>query len=87
MKVTPVKWKVKNSGVRPSFCSRPSNTPYHLCDLYEKELNNCTEAGEIVPFGTEPSQWTTKAYLVPKSYGSEVKIVTDFKTLNNEIER
>ena len=30
MKVPPVKLKIKNSGVKPNFCTRPYDTPYHL---------------------------------------------------------
>ena len=55
--------------------------------MYEKELNNCIEARQIVPCGTEPSQWVSKDFPVPKGDGSTVRIVTDFKKLNNEIER
>ena len=74
VEVAPVKIKLKISGVRPSFCTRPYDTPYHLRDLYEKELNNCIEAGQNVPCGTEPSQWASEAFPVPKSDRSALKI-------------
>ena len=56
-------------------------------EMYEKELQSCLEAGQIVPCGTEPSQWSSKAFPVPKSDGKSVRIVTDFKQLNKNIER
>ena len=87
MKVKPVKLKVKSSEGRPSFCSKPYDTPYHLRDMYEKELQSCLDAGQIVPCGTEPSQWSSKAFPVPKGDGTSVRIVTDFKKLNQQIER
>ena len=65
----------------------PDDTSYHLRDLYEKELKNCLDAAQIVPCGTEPSQWACKAFPVPKSNWSAVRIVTDFKRLNKKIER
>ena len=61
MKVEPVKLRVKESSKVPSFCTRPFDTPYHLRDAYETELNACLEAGQIVPCGTEPSKWSSKA--------------------------
>ena len=39
MKVPPVKLKMKSSEEKPSFCLKPYDTPYHLRDMYEKELN------------------------------------------------
>ena len=62
MKVEPVKLKVKESSMKPSFCTRPFDTPYHLRDEYETELNTCLEAGQIIPCGTEPSKWSSKAF-------------------------
>ena len=87
MKVAPVKLRVKESSNVPSFCIQPFDTPYHLCDAYETELNACLEAGQIVPCGTEPSKWSSKAFPVLKGDGKSVRIVMDFKKLNKEIER
>ena len=38
MKVEPVKLKLKKEFIRPSFCSKPFDTPHHLRSMYEKEL-------------------------------------------------
>ena len=84
MKVPPVKLKMKSSEAKPSFCLKPYDTPYHLKDMYEKELNACLEAGQIVPCGTEPSRWSSKAFLVPKGDGKSVRIVTDLKKNLNQ---
>ena len=66
MKVEPVKLRVKDSSTRPSFCSKPYDTPHHLRDAYETELSACLEAGQILPCGTEPSKWSSKAFPVLK---------------------
>ena len=39
----------------------------------------------LVPCGTEPSQWSSKAFPVLKGDGKSVRIVTDFKKLNQAI--
>ena len=54
MKVSPIKLKLKDENVRPSFCARLYNTPFNLRELYEKEIKkNCLDAGQIVPYRTE----------------------------------
>ena len=87
MKVPPLKLKLESSEAKPSFCLKQYDTPYHLRDMYEKELQACLEAGQIVPCGTEPSKWSSKAFPVPKGDGKSVRIVTDFKKLKQQIER
>ena len=88
MSVDPVKLRMKDeSKKKPSFCVRPFDTPYHLRDAYEKELNNCLSAGQLVPCGTETTAWSSKAFPVLKGDGKSVRIVSDFKELNQNIER
>ena len=36
MKVEPVKLKLKEGFINPSFCSKPFDTPHHLRQMYEK---------------------------------------------------
>ena len=38
MKVEPVKLKLKEGFVNPSFCSKPFDTPHHLRQMYQKEI-------------------------------------------------
>ena len=87
MKVEPVMLKVKESSKKPSFCTRPYDTPYHLREAYETELHACLEAGQIVPCGTEPSQLSSKAFPVLKGDGKSGRIVSDFKHLNQTLDR
>ena len=87
MDVPPVKLKIKESSIKPSFCLNPYDTPHHLRALYETELSACLNAGQIIPCGTEPSQWSSKAFPILKGDGKSVRIVTDFKKLNQAIER
>ena len=87
MSVEPVKLKVKDKSKKPAFCVRPFDTPYHLRDAYKKELNACLEAGQLVACGTETSAWSSKPFPVLKGDGQRVRIVSDFKQLNQNIER
>ena len=84
----PVKIKLKeNTDINPSYCLRPYDTPFHLRTMYEKELKNCLEAGILEKCGTEPSQWSSKTFPVLKGSGDGVRIVADFKKLNQATER
>lgn len=83
-----IKIKLKEStDIIPSNCICPYDTPFHLRSMYEKEMKNCLEAGILEKCGTEPSQWSSKAFPVLKGSGEGVKIVADFKKLTQVIER
>ena len=84
MKVKPVKLKLKEGFINPSFCSKPFDTPFHL---YEKEIKRALDAGHIAPCGLEPSDWSSKAFPVVKGDGTSCRIVADFKKLNRYIQR
>ena len=87
MRVKPVSLKLKEGYVNPSFCSKPYDTPYHLRTMYEKELKRSLDACHLAPCGIEPSNWSSKAFPVPKWDGSAVRIVAVFKHLNHYIQR
>ena len=48
MKVEPVKLKSKDEEARPTFCTKPYDTPYHLRKMYEKEIRRSLDAGDRV---------------------------------------
>ena len=77
MKVEPVKLRSKEGYISPLFCSKPYDTSYHLCKMYENEIKRSPDAGHIAPCGTEPSEWASKAFPVPKGDGTAVCIVAD----------
>ena len=84
----PVKVKLKYENIRPSFCTRNYDMPFHLQEMCANSIKkNSLEAGQIVPCGTEPSEWASKAFPVPKGDGTSVRIVTDIKKLNRQIKR
>ena len=84
----PVKIKLKeNTGITPSYCLCPYDTPFHLRKMYERELKNCLEAGILEKCGTEPSQWSSKAFPVIKGRRDGLRIVADFHKLIKAIER
>ena len=45
MKVEPVKLKLKEGYISPSFCSKPFDTPHHMRQMYEKEIKRTLDAG------------------------------------------
>ena len=51
------------------------------------EIKRSLDAGRIAPCGTEPSEWSLKAFPVPKGGGTSVRIVAYFKSLNRSIQR
>ena len=55
--------------------------------MYEQEIKNCIEAGQSVLCGTESSEWASKAFPVLKGDGTAVRIVSNFKRLNEAIEQ
>ena len=84
MKVAPVKIKSKNFQ-RSDLVSSVGHMTLPI--TYASCMKRNLTAVLIVPCGIEPSQWASKAILVPKSDGSAVRIVADFKKLNKEIKR
>ena len=47
MNVEPVKLKLREGYITPSFCSKPFDTPHHMRDMYEKELKRALDAGHL----------------------------------------
>ena len=66
----PVKLKMKEGYINPSFCSKPFDTPFRLRTMYEKEIERALDAGHIVPCSLEPSEWSSKAFPVVKGDGT-----------------
>ena len=87
MQGKPVKLKMKEGYINPSFCSKPFDTPFYLRTMYEKEIKRALDAGHIAPCGLEPSEWSSKAFPVVKGDGTSCRIVADFKKLNRYIQR
>ena len=38
MNVEPVKLRLKDEEARPIFCTRPYDSPFHLREMYEREV-------------------------------------------------
>ena len=60
--------------------------PHHLRVPWEKELKDALDEKILVP-NTSPSIWSSKAFPVPKSDPSKVRIVADFRMLNKALKR
>ena len=85
MNVPPVKLILdEEQGIKPSNHVKPFDTPYHLRVPWEKELKDELDGKILVP-NTSPSVWSSKAFPIPKSDPSKVRIVADFRMLNKEI--
>ena len=72
-------WRLIDDNARPTFCTHPYDTPFHLREMYEKEIKNSLDAG------TEPREWARKTFPVPNGDGTSVRIVSDFKRLNRHM--
>ena len=77
----------KDRDIKPLFCMRTFDTPFYLRTMYEQEIKNCLDAGQIVLCGTEPSRWASKEFLVLKGDGTAIRNVSDFKRSNQAIEK
>ena len=64
MKVEPLKLRLKEGYISPSFCTKPYDTPYQLREMYKREIKRSLDAGHIAPCGTEPSEGASKAFPV-----------------------
>ena len=87
MNVPPVKLVIdEERGIKPSNHIKPFDTPYHLRVPWEKELKDALDGKVLVPCAY-PSVWSSKAFPVPKSDPSKVRIVADFRNLNRALKR
>ena len=75
-----------DSDIKPEYNVRPFDVPYHLRRAWEEEIENALEAGILKPVDF-PTEWASKAFGVPKSDPSKIKIVGDFRTLNKCLRR
>ena len=82
MNIEPVKLVLKNDyEIKPEYHSRPFDVPYHLRRAWEEEIGNALEAGILKPVDF-PTDWASKAFGVPKSDPTKVRIVGDFRKLD-----
>ena len=53
-------------GSIPSYQSRAYDTPYHLHEPYDRELNDMMQAGILEPIALRESDWCSRAFPVLK---------------------
>ena len=83
----PVKIRLQeNSDILPSHSMWSFDTPFQFQKMYEREVKNFLDIGILEKSGTEPSNWSSRAFPVLKGSGDCVCIVADFKKLNKAIE-
>ena len=86
LNIAPVSLNLKEGSI-PSYQSRAYDTPYHLREPYDRELNDMMQAGILEPMALRESEWCSRAFPVLKGDGHKVRLVTDFKALNKCIKR
>ena len=84
--IPPLSISLKEGSV-PSYLARPYDTPIHLRQAYDKELQNKMDAGILEPMGLRESDWCLRAFLVLKSDGCNVRVVTELKAVSRCIKR
>ena len=87
MRVEPVNLEIDESrNITPVKHIRPFDVPYHLRKPWEEEIKNALEGKILVPVST-PTDWSSKAFAVPKQDSTKVRIVADFRQLNRALKR
>lgn len=87
MSVEPVELVVDESrNIPPAHHTRPFDTPYHLRQAAEAEIKHFIDAEVLTPV-SYPTDWMSKAFFVPKSDPSKVRLVADFRQLNKALKR
>ena len=87
MNVKPVKLEIDQSrNIPPVNHTRLFDVPYHLRKPWEKEIRDAIE-GDILRPVNYPTEWSSKAFAVPKQDSTKVRIVADFRKLNKALKR
>ena len=77
---------LKTENIKPVRVSAPRKVPIRYQAEAEKTIKDLTNRGVIVAV-TEPSQWCSPAFFVPKADGTRVRLVTDYTALNKYVKR
>ena len=87
MSVTPVELVMdETKKIPPAHHTRPFDTPYHLWQAAEAEIKHFIDAKVLTPV-PHPTDWMSKAFFVPKSDPTKVRLVADFRQLNKALKR
>ena len=82
MNVEPVTLQIDESRkIPPVKHIRPFDVPFHLRKPLETEIRNALE-GDILRPVDYPTEWSSKAFAVPKQDSTKVRLVADFRQLN-----
>ena len=85
MKAPPMKIHLK-SNAKPFRISTARQVPLRFKEEIDKEVQSYIDKGVIVKV-TEPTTWCAPGFLVPKPDGKRVRMVTDFRGLNEFVQR
>ena len=87
MNVEPVTLQIDESRkIPPVKHIRPFDVPFHLRKPWETEIRNALE-GDILRPVDYPTEWSSKAFAVPKQDSTKVRLVADFRQLNKALKR
>ena len=77
---------VMKEGAIPVYFSVPRRTPLRFEEQAKKELQDHLDKGVLTPV-TEPTEWCSPGFFVPKPDGVRLRLVTDFTKLNKSVSR
>ena len=72
--------------VKPINVKVARQVPLHLRDMANKVVSDLVDAKRITRV-TVPTDWCSPAHFVPKPCGKKVRLVTDYRVLNNAVRR
>ena len=70
--------------VKPLNVKVTRQVPLHLRDMANKVVSDLVESKRITRV-TVPTAWCSPAHFVPKPCGKKVRLVTDYRVLNNAV--
>ena len=86
MKGPPARVELKKGDIKPHKVFTARQTPIHLREKADDLVKELLEAGVIVP-ETEPTDWCAAGHFLLKPDGKRVRMVTDYRKLNQHISR
>ena len=72
--------------VKPLNVKVARQVPLHLRDMANKVVSDLVDSKRITRV-TVPTDWCSPAHFVPKPCGKKVRLVTDYRVLNNAVRR
>jgi len=87
MKGRPMKIVLKDEEqVKPLKILTSRQVPVHMAEMADKLVEELVRT-KVLVFEKEPTDWISPAHFVPKPCGKKVRLVTDYRRLNQVVDR